>query len=99
MKYIDIKTVGPDAYQVWAMWNGAGTSVTRDGGKLDLNRRAVGLRVRKGYKPPEGPPGTFTKHEAIHVAHQVGRYMFNLGDMVFAYTTVDGWRNEKFFEE
>jgi hypothetical protein len=33
-----------------------------------------------------GKPGKFTKEDARHVAHQIGRYMLDLGDMVFAYT-------------
>jgi hypothetical protein len=99
MKYIDIRTIGPDSFQVWACRDGTNTvvMVNRNTGKLDFDRRAVGLRVKKGYRPPTDTPGSFTRQEAIHVAHQIGRYMFHLGDLVYAYTYVDGIGNNDFF--
>lgn len=107
--YINIRTLdpgknlfglrtGPGAYQVWVMRNGAGTPVTRDGAKLDFDKRAMGLRVRKTYRPPTYAPGTFTREEAAHVAHQVGRYYLGLGDLVWTYTTVDALNDPSFFE-
>jgi hypothetical protein len=100
VRYIDVRTVGPDHYQVWACRDGTDTvvMVDRDTGKFDLNRRAVGLPVKKGYRPPALSPGSFTRAEAVHVAHQIGRYIFRLGDLVYAYTTVDGLNNPEFFE-
>jgi len=99
VKYVDVKTVGPDEFQVWAGRDGTMTAVVldRDTGKLDLNRRAVGLRVRKGYRPPSDPPATFTRQEAARVTHLVGRYFLDLGDLVYSYATVDGLVNRNFF--
>jgi hypothetical protein len=100
MKYIDIRTIGPDTFQVWLGKDGTETVVMadRDTGKLDFNHRAVGLRVKKNYRPPALTPGAFTKEEAIRIAHQIGRYFFNLGDIVHSYTTVDGLVNPSFFD-
>jgi hypothetical protein len=100
MKYIDVRTTGPNNFQVWACRDGTNTVVVtnRESGKLDFDHRAVGLRVKKGYRPPADTPASFTKEEAISVAHQIGRYFFKLGDFVYSYTFVDGLRNEKFFE-
>lgn len=99
-QYIDIRTVGPGEYQVWACRDGTNTVVVVDRrtGKLDFDRRAVGLRVKKGYRPPASNPGVFTRQEAVHVAHQIGRYFFKLGDLVHAYTHVDGLNDPRFFE-
>jgi len=99
MKYIDIKTIGPDNFQVWACSDGTNTvvMVNRNTGKLDFDHRALGLRVKKGYQPPADTPGSFTRQEAISIAHQIGRYFFKLGDLVYAYTYVDGLRNDDFF--
>lgn len=99
MRYIDIRTVEPGTYQVWACRDGTNTvlMINPTTGKIDFDHKAVGMRVKKGYHPPVAPPGVFTRQEAIHLAHQVGRYLFNLGDLVYAYTTVDGYRNDKFF--
>ena len=101
MKYVDIKTIGPNNFQVWACHNGTNTvvMVNRGTGKLDFDRRALGLRVKKSYKPPSDSPGSFTRDEAISIAHQIGRYFFKLGDLVYAYTYVDGLRNDDFFVE
>ena len=101
MKYIDITTIGPDNFQVWACHDGTKTvvMVDRHSGKLQLDRRALGLRVKKGYQPPAGTPGSFTRDEAISIAHQIGRYFFKFGDLVYAYTYVNGLRNEDFFVE
>jgi hypothetical protein len=100
VRYVDIRTVGSEAFQVWACRDGTDTvvMVDRATGKFDLNRRAVGLPVRKGYRPPALSPGTFTREEAASVAHQIGRYVFKLGDLVYSYTTVDGLNNPDFFE-
>jgi hypothetical protein len=110
VKYVDIKTIragtnafgialsGPAAYQVWAMRDGVGSAIVRSDQKLDLDKRAIGLRVRKSYRAPSGEPALFTREEAVHVAHQVGRYYLGLGDIVFSYTTVDGLQNPNFFE-
>ncbi len=113
MKYLDIRTVSsgrnafgipdpsnPEAYQVWIGRDGTMTCVTRDEkNQLSFNRKAVGLRVKKGYRPPTDPPGLFTHEEAVRVAHQIGRYFLGLGDLVYAYTTVDGLINHAFFDE
>jgi hypothetical protein len=115
VKYIDIKTIGPNAFQVWACHDRTNTvvmvnrstgkldfdrralgMVNRSTGKLDFDRRALGLRVKKSYKPPSDTPGSFTRSEAISIAHQIGRYFFKLGDLVYAYTYVDGLRNDDF---
>ena len=100
MKYIDIQTVSPDKYVVWACHDGTKTAVLLgDGvkGKLAINQKAVGVRVGKNYRPPTGEPAVFTRPEAISIAHQIGRYIFKLGDLVYAYTYVDGLRNDDFF--
>ena len=99
MKYINIKTIGPDNFQVWACRDGTNTVVTvnRNTGKLDFDHRALGIKVKKSYQPPAGTPGSFTRSEAISIAHQIGRYFFKLGDLVYAYTYVDGLRNDDFF--
>lgn len=101
MRYINLTTVGPDAFQVWVCRDGTNTvvMVNRHTEKLDFDRRAVGLRVKKNYRPPADTPGAFTREEAIRIAHQIGRYLLKLGDLVCAYTTVDGLRNDSFFEE
>lgn len=100
MRYLDIRTVGPGEFQVWACRDGTDTvvMVDRDTGKFDFNRRAVGLPVKKGYRPPALTPGSFTREEAVHVAHMVGNYLFKLGDLVHTYTTVDGLNAPEFFE-
>lgn len=94
MKYINIKTLGPDEFQVWACKDGTETVVCREpGGRaFDFNRRAIGLRVGKRYKPTTMPPGSFTREEAISVAHTIGRYVFQLGDLVYAYAYLDNRR-------
>ena len=99
MRYIDLRTIGPDAFQVWACRDGTNTvlMVNRTTGKVDFDHKAVGLRVKKNYRPPADTPGSFTKTEAISLAHQIGRYLFDLGDLVYAYTYVDGLRNDNFF--
>lgn len=51
---------------------GAIVPVTREGKAVDLT---VG-----------GAPSAFTKDEAKHIAHMIGRYKLGFGDMVFAYT-------------
>ena len=101
MRYIDLRTIGPNAFQVWACRDGTDTvlMVNRDTGKIDFNHRAVGLRVKKGYHPPTDTPGSFTRSEAISLAHRIGRYFFNRGDLVYTYTYVDGLKNNDFFEE
>ena len=98
MRYIDIRTIAPDTYQVWLGYDGTDTVVLRDGQKVDFDRRPLNLKVRKGYKPPNMFPGTFTRDEAINIAHRIGNYIFRLGDLVYTYTTVDGLRNIEFFE-
>jgi len=100
MKYIDLRTLGPDKFQVWACHDGTNTAliIAPDTGKIDFNHKAMGLRVKKNYHPPTGVLGTFTKQEAISLAHQIGRYLFKLGDLVYAYTHVDGLRNDNFFD-
>ena len=97
MKYIDIQTVEPNAYLVWACHDGTKTAVMLNNGKLAVNQKALGMRTNKSYKPPTGEPATFTRPEAISIAHQIGRYFFKLGDLVYAYTYVDGLRNDDFF--
>lgn len=101
MRYIDIRTLGPNSFQVWLGRDGTNTVVMchRDTRMISFNRQAVGLRVKKGYHPPTDTPGVFTRAEAIQVAHQIGRYMFDLGDLVYAYTSVDGLNNPDFFVE
>ena len=32
-----------------------------------------------------GTPGKFTKEQALHVAHMIGRYMLDMGDFVYTY--------------
>ena len=97
MKYIDIQTIGPDTYHVWACHDGTKTAVLLNNGKLAINQKVVGVRTNKNYKPPTGDPATFNRSEAISIAHQIGRYIFKLGDLVYAYTYVDGLRNDDFF--
>ena len=97
MKYIDIETVGPDAYIVWACRDGTKTAVVLQDGKPTINQKALGMRANKKYRPPTGAPATFGKSDAVNLAHQIGRYIFKLGDFVYAYTYVDGLRNEDFF--
>ena len=111
MKYLNIVTLGSNSCQLWVCRDGTNTvvMVNRDTNKVDFDRRAVGLRVKKGYRPPTDTsratgsgqwlPGVFTNAEAIQMAHQIGRYMFGLGDLVYAYTYVDGFRNDDFFTE
>lgn len=101
MKYLNIVTLGSNSCQLWVCRDGTNTvvMVNRDTNKVDFDRRAVGLRVKKGYRPPTDTPGVFTNAEAIQMAHQIGRYMFGLGDLVYAYTYVDGLQNNDFFSE
>jgi len=101
MKYINIKTIGPNNFQVWACRDGTNTvvMVNRNTGKLDIDRRALGMKVKKNYQPPADTPGSFTRAEAISIAHQIGRYFFKLGDLVYAYAYVDDLRNDDFFVE
>jgi hypothetical protein len=97
MKYIDIQTVSPDTYLVWACHDGMKTAVMLNNGKLTVNQKALGMKTNKNYKPPTGDLATFNRSEAISIAHQIGRYIFKLGDLVYAYTYVDGLRNDDFF--
>ncbi len=101
MRYIDIRTLGPNSFQVWACRDGTNTVVMahRDTGKLDFNRQAVGLRVKKGYHPPTDTPGVFTRAEAIQIADQIGRVLFKRKDPVYSFTSVDGLNNPRFFVE
>lgn len=71
------------------------TPLVEENGKASLDRIAAGFKVSKSYKPPVSTqPLVFKKAgDAAHMAHLVGRYIMNLGDMVFAYTelvNVDG---------
>ena len=97
MKYINIRTVEPDTYQVWVCKDGTETVVCREGNQIDFNRKAIGLRVKKSYQPPKTPPGLFTRKESVHVAHTIGRYVLDLGDFVYAYTYLDGLNAPKGF--
>ena len=45
--------------------------VVREGNQVDL--------------VPGGKPSKFTKEQALSLAHQIGRYLFNLGDFVYTY--------------
>ncbi len=53
-------------------------------------RDAVLPVVKTGPKSvdfvPGGKPHKFTKTEAKSLAHQIGRYMIDLGDFVYTYT-------------
>lgn len=104
---IDIRTTGGDvidqtgavrpAFEVWITNGGPTVPATRSGNKVDWDRRSLNLKIKKGYVPPPPVPGIFNKDEAIHIAHSIGHYCLNHGDFVFAYTSVDGRRNESFF--
>lgn len=96
---IDIKSAGSDHFEVWPRAGNNATAVIRKGQQIDFDRRVLGLVTSPRYRGPKGEPGIFTKQEAVHVAHQIGRYFFKLGDLVFTYTTVDGKLNPGFFEE
>ena len=65
----------------------------RKGGPVD----GYAFRTSKGQIDfhPEATPVGWTKDEAMHIAHSVGRYMMGFGDLVFAYTSAP----EGFFEE
>jgi hypothetical protein len=93
----DLRSVGNGLYEVWINNGGPTVPATRTGNKVDWDRKSLNLKIKKGYKPPPPVPGLFTKDEAMHVAHSIGRYCLNLGDMVFAYVTVDGRINDNFF--
>ena len=70
--------------------------VQADSGKgVTLDRARAGLSTtgfKGGWKPPVNtePLLIKKKEDAIGLAHQVGRYMLNMGDMVFAYTELEG---------
>lgn len=100
MKYIDIQTVGPDSFIVWACRDGTKTAVVLNkDGKPTINQKALGMRVTNKYRAPTGEPAVFNRPDAINFAHQIGRYVFKLGDLVWGYTHVDGLRNDKFFAD
>jgi len=67
--------------------------VLGDNGKgVTLDRARAGLSTGNGWKPPvhTEPVLVKKKEDAIGLAHQVGRYLLNMGDMVFAYTELEG---------
>ena len=70
--------------------------VQADSGKgITIDRARAGLSVtgfKGGWKPPVNtePLLIKKKEDAIGLAHQVGRYMLNMGDLVFAYTELIG---------
>lgn len=75
-KPIQILPVG-DKFMVKAY----GYEVVRtEKGKLDVPRKIKGKMTH-----PVGQVAFFTQKEAETVAHQIGRYFFNLGDFVDAY--------------
>jgi hypothetical protein len=97
MRYVNIKTAGPNAYTVWVCRDGAEAPVIREGRRVDYDRKLVGMRTKVTYRRPVGPPGTFTRDEAIHVAHHVGLYDLQFGDLVWTYAFVDGLQSTEFF--
>jgi len=70
--------------------------VLGDSGKgVTLDRARAGLSTtgfKGGWKPPvhAKPLLVKKKEDAIGLAHQVGRYLLNMGDMVFTYTELEG---------
>ena len=66
----------------------SGTGVTLDRARAGLSKSGF----KGGYKPPVNtePVLIKKKEDAVGLAHQVGRYLLNMGDMVFAYTELEG---------
>lgn len=78
-KPISIIQVG-DKFKVQAYGHNV---VKTPDGKLDVTRKG---------RTAVGEPALFEYNRAETVAHQVGRYMFNLGDFIDTY--VEGLREE-----
>ena len=61
---------------------------------LTLDRVKAGIakgRKKHPLVPESWQPGLLpTAEQAQHLAHRIGRYTMNLGDMVFAYTSLVG---------
>jgi hypothetical protein len=68
--------------------------VVADGKNVNLDRAKVGLKVPADYAnraPKNTEPKLIAKaSDAASIAHQIGRYMLNLGDMTFSYTELVG---------
>jgi hypothetical protein len=70
--------------------------VQGDGGKgVTLDRARAGLSTtgfKGGWKPPLSTEPILIKKagDASSLAHQIGRYMLNMGDFVFAYAELVG---------
>jgi hypothetical protein len=62
-------------------------------GGAGFTRQPAGIKKKRPhYAPPSSRVHVFTKlDEAKHAAHQIGRYMMQLGDMVFSYTELPPW--------
>lgn len=81
-----------------------GTPVVKDGTGLGFDRlKGKVPKTRPNYVGPKSTePHIFDKSEAKGIAHQIGRYIFGLGDMTFSYTNLvnvpeskdDFWENE-----
>lgn len=82
MKAIEIRQEGSDTYSVWITEHGS--ALRRK--KKPLPAGPVCRRGRELSFEPDGEPGQFSKDEAAHIAHKIGRYMLGLGDLVFSYT-------------
>ena len=66
--------------------------VVMDGKGVTVDRQKVGLKVKRGYKPPasEEPALIPKASDAAGLAHQIGRYLLDLGDFTFSYTELVG---------
>lgn len=78
-KPIQIRRFGDRKYEV--LVNGYAVGKGTDG-KLTFNRAAIG---RPATPPPSHPETFRSGADAEVIAHQIGRYMMGLGDMVYAY--------------
>lgn len=63
-----------------------------DGKNQDIDRVKANLKHGKNYKAPKSTaPFLITKASlAMSMAHQIGRYMLQLGDFVSGYTELAG---------
>jgi hypothetical protein len=70
--------------------------VQGDSGKgVTVDRAKAGLSTtgfKNGWKPPVSTEPLLIKKasDAASLAHQIGRYMLNMGDFVFSYTELVG---------
>jgi hypothetical protein len=80
-----------------------GVPVVQDpSGGVTVDRVKAGIaKARKKYPvvPSDWKPALFPDADSVkHVAHRIGRYVMNMGDMVFSYTDLEGADPKRFWK-